>query len=266
MIRSSANIRSENVANKRHKSEQEGNEDEKTYTQGPLDEIFGQHPAFPLSTDVDIEGEDVMKYLAEVRQEAEADRHVHFVERERSVKKERELASQPEINEPRDDPSSAAARLAWKEDLMRAFLLLKEEVDTHKHRIEMVSSSKTYNLPETAASWRKYIFEKNTGPSIELLFNSVDHATAIKLLIYCTQWLSTNTPANLSKWIYMLFLRLDNLLDHSEFAIVRGLAKKAIKLREKPDLSSVSSYTIEMVIVIVGEYYRQRDLLIVLEK
>lgn len=53
------------------------------YTQGPLDETFGQHSAFPLDS-VPGEGEDanVYQYLKLVRQEAEEDAAVHFVKRE----------------------------------------------------------------------------------------------------------------------------------------------------------------------------------------
>lgn len=53
------------------------------YTQGPLDETFGQHSAFPLDPAPGQEEDaNVYQYLKLVRQEAEEDAAVHFVKRE----------------------------------------------------------------------------------------------------------------------------------------------------------------------------------------
>lgn len=52
------------------------------YTQGPLDEKFGQHRAFPLDGSHVGEDASVYAYLASVRKEAEADLPVHFVDRD----------------------------------------------------------------------------------------------------------------------------------------------------------------------------------------
>lgn len=64
-----------------------------TYTQGPLDSVFGQHRAFPL--DLAPQSHDdaaVYQYLSGVRSEAERDPAVHYVERERSSRVEQSAA------------------------------------------------------------------------------------------------------------------------------------------------------------------------------
>lgn len=71
-----------------------------TYTQGPLDEKFGQHRAFPLDG-APSQGKEssVYEYLASVRKEAESDSPVHFVTRKtlrltpRQIRKTTELSS-----------------------------------------------------------------------------------------------------------------------------------------------------------------------------
>lgn len=235
-------------------------EEDQGYTQGPLDETFGQHSAFPIEQDDD---SDVMKYLTSVRQEAESDRCVYFVERKEEEATEDEIgeATMQAVEDIVVGEIELHEAIQWRDNLLHNFLSLKDELKTHISRINQAHNLLVDPLPQTAVAWRKLVFQ-NTPPTVDLLFNSVDHSTTIKLLIYCTHWLSINIPENLSKWIYMLFLRLENILDHSEVSIVRDLAKKAIKLREKENLTSISKYTMDMVISVVGIYYRQRDLLV----
>lgn len=68
------------------------------------------------------------------------------------------------------------------------------------------------------------------------------------------------------QWIWKLFLKLDNLLEASECSILRELAKTAMKLKSKLDESStvensIARFTFDMIVVIVGTYYGQSDLL-----
>lgn len=160
---------------------------------------------------------------------------------------------------------------------MEEFLRLKEDVEIYlqslKVQPDQISENQPeaeanteipFDIPETATAWRQYIIN-NPPPSIKFFFLHLNRPTIIKLLIYVSKWLSANSNENLSKWIFLLFLRLDSLLDHIDCSIVRDLAKKAIKIKintNPQDINDVSKYTIDMVIVIVGEYYRQRDLLV----
>lgn len=212
-------------------------------TLGPLDEVFGQRSAFGLERD----DSDAMRYLASVRREAENDQCVHFVAAE---PRRRPVADEAPVAPPH------GALAQWQDRLVDSFLALKEELQTQLARHD---SGPPPVLPQTAAAWRQHVFG-GAAPTTAVVF-AMNHATAIKLLIYTTQWLSANTPDNVSRWIYMLFLRIDNLLDRSECAIVRDLAKKAARLRGSPNLTPMSRYTVDMVLCIVARYYRQLDLL-----
>lgn len=251
-----------------------------SFTHGPLDATFGQHAAFPLTQPdeaTDSLTDSVQTYLESVRREAEKDQCIYYAHRSQSPPPE------DDENETIDDGKESAGAISldnnqiWKTELMEEFLRLKEDVEMYLQLLKVQpgnnSENKTeteantkipLNIPETATAWRHYIIN-NPPPSIKFFFLHLNRPTIIKLLIYATKWLSANSNENLSKWIFLLFLRLDNLLDHIDCSIVRDLAKKAIKIKmntNPQDINDVSKYTIDMVIVIVGEYYRQRDLLV----
>lgn len=252
-----------------------------SFTQGPLDATFGQHAAFPVpqsDESTDPLADSVQSYLESVRREAEKDQCIYYTHRSQN--------SPPDDNESdtiEDSKEESTVVIPpdnneiWKRELMAEFLRLKEEVEIYLQSLKVqpdhISEDKpeaeanteiSFDIPETATAWRQYIIN-NPPPSIKFFFLHLNRPTIIKLLIYATKWLSANSNENLSKWIFLLFLRLDNLLDHIDCSIVRDLAKKAIKIKvntSPQDINDVSKYTIDMVIVIVGEYYRQRDLLV----
>ena len=66
-----------------------------------------------------------------------------------------------------------------------------------------------------------------------------------------------------SRWIWIALIRIDNLLDPNECSVIRDLAKKASKLSSKDvdNATPASKYTINMILVLVRNYYGQRDLL-----
>lgn len=252
-----------------------------SFTQGPLDATFGQHAAFPvtqLDEATDPLTDSVQSYLESVRREAEKDQCIYYThisqnpppednenEAIKDSKEECTIAVESDNNE------------IWRTELMEEFLRLKADVEIYLQslRVQPDHSSENqpeaeanteipFDIPETATAWRQYIIN-NPPPSIEFFFLHLNRPTIIKLLIYASKWLSANSNENLSMWIFLLFLRLDSLLDHIDCSIVRDLAKKAIKIKANTnpqDINDVSKYTIDMVIVIVGEYYRQRDLLV----
>ncbi|CAK7891743.1 hypothetical protein CAAN1_01S06876 [[Candida] anglica] len=260
-IRSDARIKRCKTDGSEGLNHQHADSSDKQYTQGPLDEIFGQHSAFPVELDGDEESNEVMQYLASVRNEAELDTPVHFVKRSKEKTKDDTIVKQSNEQNSTIDYNTTSTipdEINWQENLLSTFLSLKEEVQI---QTILPNSATSQPLPSSASAWRELIFTSKEPPTVRFFFTELDHSTTIKLLIYSTQWLSTNTPSMLSRWIYMLFLRLDNLLDHNECAIVRSLAQKAIKLRTKPNLSPISRYTIDMIITIVGKYYHQKDLL-----
>ncbi|CUM47370.1 unnamed protein product [Debaryomyces tyrocola] len=252
-----------------------------SFTQGPLDATFGQHAAFPVTKQrneaTDSLTDSVQSYLESVRREAEKDQCIYYSHRSQNpAPGDNENETIEDSKEESIIPIAPDNNEIWKTELMEEFLRLKEDVEIYLQSLKVqpnhTSENKTeaeantempFDIPETATAWRQYIIN-NPPPSIKF-FLHLNRPTIIKLLIYATKWLSANSNENLSKWIFLLFLRLDNLLDHIDCSIVRDLAKKAVKIKvntSPQDINDVSKYTIDMVIVIVGEYYRQRDLLV----
>ena len=235
-----------------------------TYTQGPLDDVFGQHAAFPISypsEDTEMESAQVYRYLSDVRKEAEIGGSISFVPRIKN-------------NDGHDDSSATKKRKdTWNEEqravFLKEFLRKKGEAKQLQASIQDSEGSQDKSeaeaiiIPDTASEWRKVIMN-TPPPSIDFFYSKINHMTVIKLIIYSNKWLSASCNKNLSDWIFRLFLRLDNLLDHTEQAIVRELGKKAIKVKDKVDeksMTEIVKYTTDMMITIVGDYYGQKDLL-----
>lgn len=224
------------------------------YTSGPMDHTFGQHTAFPTTEAKDPEDRSVFEYLSSVRTEAENDRSFFYVDRKVASETTCDVSPNPQLN---SDPIYIDQE--WARSLLDRFLQLKESIKTERFD----PSEPKYSVPTSAALWRTHVFE-NPPPPIEVFFLLLDHLTVIKMIVYFTKWLSTSTNENVSRWVFLMFLRLDSLLDFDETSIVRELGKKAQKILLKTsgrDIEPMAKFTIEMVLVIVGEYYGQRDLL-----
>ncbi|ODQ81953.1 hypothetical protein BABINDRAFT_160171 [Babjeviella inositovora NRRL Y-12698] len=112
-------------------------------------------------------------------------------------------------------------------------------------------------LPTTFAGWRSLFF--TTDPDMNCV-RLLDHQTAIKLVIYATKWLNRSTNASLSRWVLALLVRVPEVLEASDTSYVRHLGLKALKLQGK-ETSFTAKLTHECVVSIVGDIFRQRDLL-----
>lgn len=223
--------------------------EEKSYTQGPLDEEFGQHSAFPIGNSS--ENDEVYEYLRSVRREAEADKSFHFVER--TEKEEKEESAQLMMIVPQETIDK----------IMDTFKAQKQARDERLEQEENEDAEeKTFQVPESAALWRKKVFSEQPDPQF---LDFLEHTTIIKLIVYYTKWLLASLPEELGKWIFLTLLRLDSDLDHRETAIVRDLGKKAVKIRAKLEelegSHAVCEYITDMTLVIVAIHFRQRDLL-----
>lgn len=238
----------------------------KAYTQGPLDEVFGQHPAFPVEG-----GDDTpeVAYLRAVRAQAESDSHVHFVSREQHVSVNKPPAGPVlDVEYVRDVVENLLKEKASFQSEFEADLQVADiEVDPENIiGIEMDENRKTFSedaedaeiqsselhtdasaatteqtgasssgpvhgvpFPETAAKWRQLVFSQPPPQHL----NDLDHPTAIKLVILLTRWLLVSMPATLTQWLHAVFVRIDNALDHTEAAIIRDLGRKARLLRDK---------------------------------
>lgn len=235
------------------------------YTQGPLDDVFGQHAAFPISypsEDTELESFQVYRYLSDVRKEAEIGGSVSFVPR---IKNNEEVQDNSSDAKNRKDTRNEEQRAVF----LKEFLRRKEDAKQlyAKYQVSEYSDedgdSEEITIPDTASEWRKLIMN-TPPPSMNFFYSKIHHMTVIKLIIYSTKWLSASCNKNLSDWIFRLFLRLDNLLDHTEQSIVREFGKKAIKVKDKVGLENMTEivkYTTDMIITIVGDYYGQKDLL-----
>ena len=136
---------------------------------------------------------------------------------------------------------------------MNDFMALKSQMDMED--LEPVQ----WTQPANIASWRKRVMEAGP-PSFQVIYQ-FDHSTAMKLAVHFTSWLSATTNDNFSQWIYVLLLRIDNLLDSDDCHIIRSLGKKAVKLLETPkEYNDTALYTFRFIVLVVNKYYRQSDI------
>lgn len=208
----------------------------------PLDLTFGQHPALPNDESTD---DAVSQYLLAVRHEASADRPVYFVERSD------DQTTAPTV--PEKSAPTGSWHGAWADAVLEKFLALKNQT--------FPPSQAQEDVPHLAKAWREHIFT-HPPPSLAYFHTKLTHADVVKLVVYLTRWLSASMPQTVSLWIYMVLLRLDKLLDCLELAVVRDLAKKAVKVRHDPAASPLALFTCDLVVVLVGRYFGQLDLLI----
>ena len=216
------------------------------------DLLYAQKQALPISTE---SGDPISEYLLAVRKESLAGPPVTFITNRPTSSIVPTPKSLPEI-----DRTQISEH--WSSELMIQFLILKEELLKIQH------SSPTANpyVPETTANWRKFFLE--SPPEISYFFIVIDRQTVFRLLVYITRWLSITSRPTLSQWIWKLFLRIDNVLDANECSVIRDLGKKAriikskqLKDENKSTVDSISKYTTDMILILVGNYYGQWDLL-----
>lgn len=245
-------------------------EKDRHYTQGPLDDAFGQHPVFPLNSSLRQEASvlrEVMEYISGVRLEARNDAPVHFVSKDDSTPNENVSKHEDIMLTQALDQSSREAS-EWQKAVLNQFLDLKEDIALYiterKQQLEQATkeAKSLYQVCSTSAEWRKLILNE-PPPLIDFFYFCIVHSDVIKLVIYLTKWLSSNVTNNLSKWIFILLLRLDSTLDHNDCAVVRDLAKKALKIKGKgsAQFNETTTFTLDFIIYIVAIYFGQKDLI-----
>ncbi|CCE82599.1 Piso0_002331 [Millerozyma farinosa CBS 7064] len=245
-------------------------ERDRHYTQGPLDDAFGQHPVFPLNSWSRQEASvsrEVMEYISGVRLEAKNDAPVHFVTKDESTPSE-DVSRHEDLGATHALHQSSKEATEWQKTALDRFLSLKEDIGSYitERKQSIVQAKKeaqsSYKVCSTSAEWRKLILNE-PPPPIDFFYFCIVHSDVIKLVIYSTKWLSSNVTSNLSKWIFDLLLRLDSTLDHNDCAVVRDLAKKALKIKEKSSaqLNETTTFTLDFIIYIVATYFGQKDLI-----
>lgn len=207
---------------------------------------YGQAPALPISEEY---GSEVIAYLLSVREEAQIGPPVVFVPNREDAPEQTSLTI-PVL--PQQEPSN------WSKKLLLEFISIKNQLRNVRH------VSRNSYIPGTTSEWRKFLLEE--PPDIGYFYMVLDRQAVFKLIVYITRWLSVSSRPTLSQWIWKLFLRIDNTLDANECSTIRDLGKKAskIKLRQielDNEADAISKYTVDLVLVIVGRYYGQLDLL-----
>ncbi|KAG7665619.1 BRR1 [[Candida] subhashii] len=224
----------------------------------------GQSRALPIDQD-DEASMEVQKYLLSVRQEALTGPSITYVEATTTT-----VQSQPVNTNKEEDKQNVEEGhelvidqnfIDWSDQLVNQLRLVKQQIDPS----QLSSPIEDPYIPKDNNSWRKYMSE-NEPPGISYFYNHLDKPTIFKLIIYITKWLSISPKDTLSRWIWKLFIRIDTPLQADECSIMRDLCKKAIKIKTKQNLvandeiSTNSSFTVDMIIVVVSKYYGQLDL------
>lgn len=215
------------------------------------DDELNFRPALPVD-DINTD-QDVLHYLQNVRNEAntinqilyhDKSEHIHVGEGELFLTQELILDGDVEFDE-------------WAHQLVIKFKLLKEKIRSQD--TELISYDNKYSL-----KWKTAF--KHSPPDINYVIYALDRKMCFDILVELTKRLSITMKETFGQWIWKLFLKLDNLLEASECSILRELAKTAMKLKSKLDESStvensIARFTFDMIVVIVGTYYGQSDLL-----
>ncbi|ODV86467.1 hypothetical protein CANARDRAFT_6936 [[Candida] arabinofermentans NRRL YB-2248] len=236
---------------------------DKSVTQGPLDPIFGQRRAFPITIDIDSVDltktpENVNEYLAMVRLEAQqyddslnnddgSNIESDFEEKENDNPENNEQ----EIQEPK--------AVLTKEEIDLLLTKYQDQRSVYQNYRMGITELDAIDLPTTQKAWKFFIF--NNEPSLDLVAQIFEEKEHIKLIIYFTKWLNIDVNIHFEQWLMQIMAGLEDLLDNSDISIVRSLGKKA-KKQLTNELNSRNENIMKMILVITGRFYGQRDLLL----
>lgn len=213
------------------------------------DDELNFSPALPI--DEANADQDVLRYLRGVRNEASTMNQILYYNKSEQEDEDPVALSQ------QADVVADIEFDAWSTQLVNKFKLLKEKL--HTHDVDTIPYDDKYSL-----KWKTAF--KNSPPDVNYFLYALDRKICFDILLELTKRLSITMKDSFGQWIWKVFLKLDNILEASECSILRELAKTAIKLKSKLEESttvenSVAAFTFDMIIVIVGTYYGQSDLL-----
>lgn len=234
------------------------------YVQGPLDPVFGQRSAFPVVIDVagvelGKEPADVNEYLAQVRLEACSTPAADAVARP--------VCS--DSTDPDDRVFYRASEHPPTEQLVVPTPLLHEyladfnrrrhEYNAYRMRLHELDA---IDLPQSAREWKRLVWDVRCERAhVAQLIEEDEH---VKLLVYFAKWLSLNVNDNFRTWLFGVLDAIEDVLLPAELSVVRQLGKKALRqlhvARTLPD-HAADVDVFSRLLVIVGLFYKQRDLL-----
>ncbi|VEU19302.1 DEKNAAC100667 [Brettanomyces naardenensis] len=217
---------------------------------GPLDPVFGQHRAFPISIDTSSIDphkvpENVSEYLAHVRLEAQDG--ALFDE----AGEEEGFYYVP----PASIDKEATDNLLQGDDFMSEYIERRDKYAEYRSQLTELNA---IELPKTHKEWKYFIF--NNEPTYAFVAQILEESEHIKLIVYFTKWLNTDLNEDFEKWLFLILEAIDKFLDASDLSVLRGLAKKA-KKQTHNELDERNKRIMIQILSIVGKFYGQRDLL-----
>lgn len=242
------------------------------YVQGPLDPIFGQRSAFPVVIDVtgvdlNHKPRDVNEYLAQVRLEACMDgRKPKHGDENREETEDASGDDYVYYKATNDAATDIEAELVvpktFIDDYMPEFRRKRREYEDYRKNLHELDA---IDLPQTAKQWKKFIWEVSCEK--DYIAQIIEEQEHIKLLVYFCKWLSLNVNDNYREWLFGVLEAIEEVLVPSEMSVLRQLGKKALRQLLTAELASSGAEdagdieTYKKVLVIVGLFYKQRDLL-----
>lgn len=222
---------------------------------GPLDPMFGQHRAFPISIDTkDIDPnrkpQDVMEYLAQVRLEAQRSEII-----DSGRYKYSDSGALYRLDDHKNDSKILVVDKATSQKYMNKYYEARTKYCNYRNQLTELNA---IDLPKTQREWKYFIF--NNEPTYDFVAQIIEEKQVMKLIVYFTKWLNMDVNSNFESWIWMILEATDSDLDSSNQSVMRNLGKKAQKqLRNK--LDERNTMIMMKILTIVGVFYRQKDLL-----
>lgn len=237
----------------------------KGYVQGPLDPIFGQRRAFPITietSNVDLNKipENVNEYLAQVRAEAGGIRSL----------KVNDAGYDTDINEDEDEyvfykppglsendntfhDNELIIPISNLEKFIEQYKKQRKEYEDFRNNLHELDA---LELPKTAKEWKKFIWEVSCEK--EYVAQIIEEDEHIKLIVYLGKWLGITIDENYEQWIFSILAAIEEVLTSSEISVLRQLSKKARRqLEQTGDETGVHA----RILSIIGVFYKQRDLI-----
>lgn len=230
----------------------------KGYVQGPIDPIFGQRRAFPITLELQNVDptripESVNEYLAQVRLQAcEMNLSIDDIEEsddEYCYYKPQKTDSKDEMIVP----------LVILENSIEKYKVRRKNYENYRIGIEELDA---IDLPQTAKAWKEFIWEVSCER--DYVAQIVEEGEHVKLLVYFTKWMSLRVDENFKEWLFGILEAIEEVLPSSELSVLRQLGKKVLRQYEQ-SLKLNQSENLEIytrILGIIGIFYKQRDLLV----
>lgn len=156
----------------------------------------------------------------------------------------------------------------WQQQVLQVFSKDRETWSTQfeTEEFEWIADIPAIN---DEIAWKNYIYgsEGQVEPSFEI-FSELGHIAKMRLILYHHRWLEASATISINQytWIYCLLVNTLEGLSAEDMSIIRALTRSCISLRNRVANSSAEIdwdmvSHLNVIITIVGKYFRQTDLL-----